>query len=605
MTFPPEVWDGVLHRLQGELPPFSIEAWLEPLTAVPQKNGLRLLCPSPFHRDRVRNHFLPRILECLRAEVGEHVAVELALWINSGNPEREEPPASPPAVHNANKIKIGPPDRKPGALGRPPKRARTRPAGLDNAEQPTRVDDEGEAKDDTDPGDLGTHVQQPGQRRALSAPSRTTAGGHAYRAENHSKSASVSEATPRQRIFPYTFDNFVVGPCNALAREASLAIARDQQLSLNQVYLASQPGNGKTHLSRAAVVEAKRLIGDRARYTSAESFTTEFLTALRTSQTQRFKRKYRRDCDVLVIEDIQFLEGKTSTQLEFFHTVQHMLDSGGRVLLTSDRLPQALTGLDDRLRSQLSSGLLAELEPPDAQVRRNILRAKAAGGGVRLPDDCLDLLVEEVRGSVRDLEGVLIQIVSTASLLKRLIDIELTREALHKKVGSSRLASREMLDPAAVIRVVASFFKTTPEAMASRSRRRDHLVPRQLAMYLSRRYTDASLAEIGRLLGRDHPAVRNAISKLERAILEKASEPSSRRSRSATRWSLCASASTSSQAGGVPNAGSSHFSPGSPGARKPRGSRQRGSMPPGAPARIPARAGRGPDRQSGAGARRW
>jgi chromosomal replication initiator protein len=528
MTFPPEVWDGALRRLKGELPPFSMEAWLEPLTAVPQKNGLRLLCPSPFHRDRVRDHFLPRILECLRAEVGEHVAVELALWSDSGTPEHNGQPASMPAVPNANKIKIHPPTRKPGALVRAPRMIRPRPSGPDNAEPPTRADDDpagegkGEARDDTDPGDLGTRVQQPGPRRALSAPSRTTAGGHAHRAQSQSKSAGASEAILRERIFPYTFDNFIVGPCNALAREASLAIARDQQLSLNQVYLTSQPGNGKTHLSRAAVVEAKRLLGERARYTSAESFTSEFLTALRTSQMQRFKRKYRRDCDVLVIEDIQFLEGKTSTQLEFFHTVRHMLDSGGRVLLTSDRLPQALVNLDDRIRSQLSSGLLAELEPPDAQVRRNILRAKAAGGGVRLPEDCLDLLVDEVRGSVRDLEGVLIQIVTTASLLKRLIDIDLTREAVRKKVGISKPADREVLDPAVVIRVVASFFKTTPEAMASRSRRRDHLVPRQLAMYLSRRYTDASLAEIGRLLGRDHPAVRNAISKLERAILEKA-----------------------------------------------------------------------------------
>ena len=163
--------------------------------------------------------------------------------------------------------------------------------------------------------------------------------------------------------------------------------------------------------------------------------------------------------------------------------------------------------------------MVAEIEPPDAAVRRRILRSKAAAGGVRLPEDCLDLLVETTRGSVRDLEGVLIQLVATASLLKRPIDLELTQLALHKLAPVCPLRS---LDPGAVIGVVAAFFGTRPEALAARSRRRDVMLPRQLAMYLCRRYTEHSLTAIARAFDREHPAVSNAVRSIERRILERA-----------------------------------------------------------------------------------
>jgi chromosomal replication initiator protein len=174
--------------------------------------------------------------------------------------------------------------------------------------------------------------------------------------------------------------------------------------------------------------------------------------------------------------------------------------------------------LDPRLSSQITSGLVAEIEPPDAGLRREILRAKASRGGVHIPEECLDLLTDEVRGSVRDLEGVLIQLVTSASLLRRRIDVPLTEAALHKVQGSGFRAVG--IDD--VVACVTSFFGVTREQLRSRSRKRGILIPRQLAMYLSRRYTDASLSEIGRELGRDHPAVNNAIQVVERAILERA-----------------------------------------------------------------------------------
>jgi chromosomal replication initiator protein len=325
---------------------------------------------------------------------------------------------------------------------------------------------------------------------------------------------------PRQPSLAHTFESFVVGPCNALAREAALAVARGRQRPLNPLFLSSAPGLGKTHLARAVVDEASRRGRARCIYESAETFTNRFLASIRERSTDRFKRLYRQECELLVLEDVHFLRAKAATQLELFHTLSHLVDAGVRVVLTADRLPRDLEGLDPQLRSRMGAGLVAELEPPDAAVRREILRRKAAHGGVGIPDECLDLLVDRLRGSVRDLEGALIQLVASASLLKRPIDLELTRRALHKVAPLE--ACDALLDVATVVRAVAAFFGKRPEELAARSRRRDVLLPRQLAMYLCRRYTDAPLVEIGRALGRDHPSVANAVRQVERAMLERA-----------------------------------------------------------------------------------
>jgi chromosomal replication initiator protein len=165
---------------------------------------------------------------------------------------------------------------------------------------------------------------------------------------------------------------------------------------------------------------------------------------------------------------------------------------------------------------------VAELEMPDALVRRHILRSKAAAGGVHLPADCLDLLVESSAGSVRDIESMLIQVVTTSSLLGRTIDLDLTLEAITLKAGSNSSLAPKTVATCEIVRIVATFFGKRPEALAGRSRRRDVLIPRQIAMYLAHRYTNASFTEIGRSLGRDHPAVRNAITRVERLILENA-----------------------------------------------------------------------------------
>jgi chromosomal replication initiator protein len=460
MQHPPTVWDGVLRRLQTELPEFALEAWIRPLAVCEEPGRLCLRARSPFHRERVRTRFL----ELLRAsaeresdgpvEVVLEVAEEGAAEVEAGAPAAREPAAAPEA---------------------PP--------------------------------------------RGADAPSRTAAP-----PRRPLRVAPPSAGAPAQAALPYgqTFDTFVVGPANALAREASLAVARGAQPGVSPLFLLGPSGTGKSHLARAVVAEARQTAAARSLYTSAETFTSELLSSIRGGRMGDFKRRYRQGCDLLVLEDVQFLQGKSSTQLELFHTLEHLARLGSRVVLTGDRLPRDIPRLDARLGSWMGAGLVAELEAPDGALRRAILREKAARGGVRIPDECLDLLAGAPLASVRDLEGVLIQLVATASLLKRPVDRALTELALRKVAPPPSAEAGGPLGVHAVIDAVASFFGTTREALASRSRRKTVLVPRQLAMYLCRRYTDASLVEIGRALGRDHPSVRHAVTTVERAILERA-----------------------------------------------------------------------------------
>jgi chromosomal replication initiator protein len=324
---------------------------------------------------------------------------------------------------------------------------------------------------------------------------------------------------PEQTNLPYTFENFVVGACNRLAREASLAVAQGTQQTVNPLYLASAPGLGKTHLARA-IAEARTRTEGRVIYTTSESFTNQFTGAIRNRKMDQFKKRFRNGCDLLVVEDVQFLGGKKATQFELFQTLSHLIDIGARVVLTADRLPADITGLDDRVRSHMTAGLVATLETPDALVRREILRTKAASGGVRLPSDCLDLLVDVVRGSVRDLEGVLVQLVTTSSLLKRPIDMELTEQSLAKV--SALCTAKQRLAIGTILEVVAKLYETTPAALASRSRRKEAVVPRQIAMYLCRRYTQESTSAIARAFARSHPSVANAEKVIERRVLESA-----------------------------------------------------------------------------------
>jgi chromosomal replication initiator protein len=250
-------------------------------------------------------------------------------------------------------------------------------------------------------------------------------------------------------------------------------------------------------------------------YRSAEEFTVEVTGAMRTGRMEEVRRRYRREANVLILEDVEFLEGKRATQAELFHTLDYLIRSDRALVFSSSRPPAELGGLESGLRSRLGSGLVALLSPPETETRRRILRERAAAGGIGIPDDCLELLATRPVESVRDLLAGLNQVVARASLLQRPVSSELVREALSAVSVPGRRRSLEE-----IVALVASNYGTTPEALRARSRRRAVLRPRQLAMYLCRTCTDASLKEIGVAFDRDHTSVMHAVEVVERRIVE-------------------------------------------------------------------------------------
>ena len=331
------------------------------------------------------------------------------------------------------------------------------------------------------------------------------------RADKPAPARRTPTASPRSAPTETTFDTFVAGPSNALALEAARAVARGQAGPCSPLALAGPSGVGKTHLCRAI----QGTVDEPILYRSADEFTSEVTRAMRTGQMETIRHRYRRSLNVLILEDVQFLAGKKATQIEFFHTLDHLLSEGKRVIVSADRLPHEIEGLHEGVRSRIASGLVAYIGPPELETRRAILREKVASGGFRLDDECLEILATRPVDSVRDLLAGLNQVVARASLLRARPSPELVHAALQAVDVPGR---RHSVDEVAAM--VARAYSITPVDLRSRSRRRRIVRPRQLAMYLCRRYTDASLLEIGQLFLRDNSSVRYAIEAVERRVLE-------------------------------------------------------------------------------------
>ncbi|MFQ5512900.1 MAG: chromosomal replication initiator protein DnaA [Myxococcota bacterium] len=308
------------------------------------------------------------------------------------------------------------------------------------------------------------------------------------------------------------FDSFVAGPGNVLALEAARAVARGDAGRCSPLVLVGASGLGKTHLCRAIQTE----LGRGAVYRSSDEFTSEVTGAMRTGRMDAFRLRYRRSLNVLILEDVHFLAGRRATQVELFHTLDHLIAHDKAVVLSTSRPPHELEGLEPGLVSRMSSGLVACISPPELETRRAILREKAAGGGVRIPVECLELLASRPVQSVRDLLAGLNQVVARAALLRQPVSPELVQQALAAVELPGRPRS---LDE--ILHVTARTYGIGLDELRGRSRRRRLVRPRQIAMYLARVCTEASLKEIGLAFGRDHSSVRYAIESVERRVAER------------------------------------------------------------------------------------
>ncbi len=312
----------------------------------------------------------------------------------------------------------------------------------------------------------------------------------------------------------FTFDQFVVGDSNRFAYSASRAMATGQNIYNNALYILADPGLGKSHLSQAVGNHLLKEKGNvRLCYLTAEDFANEMISALRSEKIEKFKEKYRRNCDLLILEKIEFLSGKMKMQSEFAYTLDFLLDSGKRFICTSNYYPQDIPKLRKDLRSRLSGVLITPIEPPDFETRTKIVRKKAENQALKLPSKVVEFLAERIIKDIRQLESCIAGIILKSNITKRKIDLSLAREVLETMVES-----RPGINIDKIKEVVARSFRIDVDDLSSPSRKRSIAYPRNICMYLCQQYTNESISNIGKAFNRTHSTVIYATKRLKQEI---------------------------------------------------------------------------------------
>jgi chromosomal replication initiator protein len=319
----------------------------------------------------------------------------------------------------------------------------------------------------------------------------------------------------------YIFESFVIGSSNRFAHAAAVAVAEAPGKAYNPLLIYGDSGLGKTHLLHAIGHYVRSLFnGARVRYVSTEEFTNEFINAIRDDKAATFQRRYR-DVDVLLIDDIQFLEGKIQTQEEFFHTFNTLHNANKQIVITSDRAPKRLVALEDRLRNRFEWGLITDVQPPDLETRIAILRKKAALERMTAPPDVLEFIASKIQTNIRELEGALIRVTAFASLNRQPVDLTLAEIVLKDLIPEG---GEPEITAALIIAQTAAYFGLSIDDLCGSSRSRVLVTARQIAMYLCRELTDLSLPKIGQQFGgRDHTTVMHADKKIRQLLAERRS----------------------------------------------------------------------------------
>ena len=336
------------------------------------------------------------------------------------------------------------------------------------------------------------------------------------RQEVQSKSSDQTQLNPR-----YIFETFVIGASNRFAHAAAVAVAEAPAKAYNPLFIYGESGLGKTHLLHAIGAYAKELYGGvRVRYVSSEEFTNDFINSIRDDKSSNFQRRYR-DLDVLLVDDIQFLENKERTQEEFFHTFNTLYNANKQIVISSDRPPKQLTTLEDRLRSRFEWGLITDIQPPELETRIAILRKKAAQDKLNAPDDVLEYIASKISTNIRELEGALIRVTAFASLNRQLVDMNLAEIVLKDLIPDDSIPE---ITASLIMAQTAAYFSLTLDDLCGTSRSRVLVNARQIAMYLCREMTELSLPKIGQTFGgRDHTTVMHADRKVRHLMAERRS----------------------------------------------------------------------------------
>lgn len=462
------VWSSVVAELNGDgtadsrlsngtggdapLTPQQ-RAWLKLVQPLTIAEGFALLSvPSSFVQNEIERHLRTQIVDALSRRLGQRV--ELGVRIAPPNLEESEDTAAP--------------------------------------ESPT-VDLELDEVDE--------------DREALASAHETWPSYFIERPRSNTSAETPGTSLNRR----YTFDTFVIGASNRFAHAAALAIAEAPARAYNPLFIWGESGLGKTHLLHAAGNYAQRLFpGMRVKYVSTEEFTNDFINSLRDDRKVAFKRSYR-DIDVLLVDDIQFIEGKEGIQEEFFHTFNTLHNANKQIVISSDRPPKQLATLEDRLRTRFEWGLITDVQPPELETRIAILRKKAQMERLDVPDDVLELIASSIERNIRELEGALIRVTAFASLNKTPIDKALAEIVLRDLIAD---AGTMQISTSVIMAATAEYFDTTLEELRGPGKTRALAQSRQIAMYLCRELTDLSLPKIGQAFGRDHTTVMYAEKKI-------------------------------------------------------------------------------------------
>ncbi|MDX6365028.1 MAG: chromosomal replication initiator protein, partial [Nocardioidaceae bacterium] len=379
------------------------------------------------------------------------------------------------------------------------------------------------------PYDDSTHGLAPPDRAGLNGAGNGSAGANGANHSNGSNDANGSNgatsstASAREaRLNPkYVFETFVIGSSNRFAHAAAVAVAEAPGKAYNPLLIYGDSGLGKTHLLHAIGHYVRSLFnGVKVRYVSSEEFTNDFINAIRDDRAAGFQRRYR-DVDVLLIDDIQFLEGKIQTQEEFFHTFNTLHNANKQIVITSDRPPKRLEALEDRLRNRFEWGLITDVQPPDLETRIAILRKKAATERLTAPPDVLEFIASKIQTNIRELEGALIRVTAFASLNRQPVDLTLAEIVLKDLIPEG---GEPEITAAVIIAQTAAYFGLSIDDLCGASRSRVLVTARQIAMYLCRELTDLSLPKIGQQFGgRDHTTVMHADRKIRVLMAERRS----------------------------------------------------------------------------------
>lgn len=459
-------------------------AWLLLARPITLAGGFALLsAPSSFARDAIERVLRVPITESLERHLNQ--PVEIAVRIDAGAGEGEFAPAASSG---------GSPLEDPQN-------------SWDSA--PVQPEDEPPVEDDRDDTDLLDEKQEARESLDRSWPPRFNT------PEPHNPSTKGKGAGLNKK---YSFDTFVTGPSNRFPHAAAVAVAEAPARAYNPLFIWGESGLGKTHLLHATGHYAKQLFpGLRVKYVSTEEFTNDFINSIRDTRKEEFKRRYR-DADILLVDDIQFIEGKESTQEEFFHTFEALHNHDKQIFITSDRPPKQMATLEDRLRTRFEWGLIADVQPPDLETRIAILSKKAQMEKIDVPYSVLELIASRIERNIRELEGALIRVTAFASLNKQALDLKLAEIVLRDLAPDS---STIEISAATIMAVTAEYFDTSIDELCGPGRTRAIAGARQIALYLCRELTDLSLPKIGQQFGRDHTTVMYAEKKVRAEMTER------------------------------------------------------------------------------------